>query len=635
MKEKKVSNLIFTFIPFTYLIAYTGALSLRWHQWQLLTRTLPQFMEGLGTLFAIVTSLATLISIFIGIELHKTNKLAERILAGDKPTDADRALAVKVYNRVRFWLAIENVVGFFLGNGAIAILDISLGVTTYIPSRLFLIIVEAVCMGTIVTFYEVYLFDTKFKPFREILEIHSIGNNKTTHISSKILLVTFVCFTFMGVNAFTCGYGLLHGDNINPGLDVMKEYLLNGLIMILMNLAEYMGLMFIVCNEMKRRISDITTVVKELEESGDLSRRINISIMDDIGLLTHTQNAFMDKLTGTIVNLKNETNRVTSSAEVLNQASGKCMSAVETMNVSIQEIDAEDQKTNQIINKTYTDIESLKDSAQQVEQLILNQNHAMERSSASVEQLSGNIASIADTTKKADGVSEELRKTTDLGVKCIVSAEEAIELIKDSSHSVQEAVMMIQDISSQTNLLAMNASIEAAHAGEAGKGFAVVADEVRKLANTTDQNIQTVTQYITDMEEKIQAGVSAMNQAKNAFNSIDKGVEQTAEIVRRIAEAVEEQRIGTRETLAASQEVVNSIHSIQELAVSQRQHTDNVYENTKNIVESSNNITKSLKQTSDASRNLNTILSSVNECVAENDTAVQSMQSVIREFKTE
>ena len=137
------------------------------------------------------------------------------------------------------------------------------------------------------------------------------------------------------------------------------------------------------------------------------------------------------------------------------------------------------------------------------------------------------------------------------------------------------------------------------------------------------------------MEEKIQAGVSAMNQAKNAFNSIDKGVEQTAEIVRRIAEAVEEQRIGTRETLAASQEVVNSIHSIQELAVSQRQHTDNVYENTKNIVESSNNITKSLKQTSDASRNLNTILSSVNECVAENDTAVQSMQSVIREFKTE
>jgi methyl-accepting chemotaxis protein len=635
MKEKKVSNLIFTFIPFTYLIAYTGALSLRWHQWQLLTRTLPQFTEGLGTLFAIVTSLATLISIFIGIELHKTNKLAERILAGDKPTDADRALAVKVYNRVRFWLAIENVVGFFLGNGAIAILDISLGVTTYIPSRLFLIIVEAVCMGTIVTFYEVYLFDTKFKPFREILEIHSIGNNKTTHISSKILLVTFVCFTFMGVNAFTCGYGLLHGDNINPGLDVMKEYLLNGLIMILMNLAEYMGLMFIVCNEMKMRISDVTTVVKELEESGDLSRRINISIMDDIGLLTHTQNAFMDKLTGTIVNLKNETNRVTSSAEVLNQASGKCMSAVETMNVAIQEIDAEDQKTNQIINKTYTDIESLKESAQQVEQLILNQNHAMERSSASVEQLSGNIASIADTTKKADGVSEELRKTTDLGVKCIVSAEEAIELIKDSSHSVQEAVMMIQDISSQTNLLAMNASIEAAHAGEAGKGFAVVADEVRKLANTTDQNIQTVTQYITDMEEKIQAGVSAMSQAKNAFNSIDKGVEQTAEIVRRIAEAVEEQRIGTRETLAASQEVVNSIHSIQELAVSQRQHTDNVYENTKNIVESSNNITKSLKQTSDASRNLNTILSSVNECVAENDTAVQSMQSVIREFKTE
>ncbi|MBQ5383442.1 MAG: hypothetical protein IIU46_03195, partial [Treponema sp.] len=204
----------------------------------------------------------------------------------------------------------------------------------------------------------------------------------------------------------------------------------------------------------------------------------------------------MDKLAKTIDGLKNETQHVSASAELLTQASGKCLSAVDTMNRAVSAIDSEDQKTNVIINKTYTDIESLKESAEQVENLILNQNHAMERSSASIEQLSGNIASIADTTKKADVISEELRKTTNLGVKYIGSAEEAITLIRESSNSVQEAVKMIQDISSQTNLLAMNASIEAAHAGEAGKGFAVVADEVRKLANTTDHNIQTVSQNI-------------------------------------------------------------------------------------------------------------------------------------------
>ena len=248
MEKKGVSNLIYSFIPFTYLIAYTGALSLRWHQYQLLTRTLPQFHVGLVTLFCIVTSLATLISIFMIPQFKKLNAMSARILDGAKPNEADRALAVKVYNRIRLLIAIENVVGFFIGNSITAILACVQGQNEYIPSRFVLTIVEAVCMGTIVTFYEVYLFDTKFKPYREMLEIHSIGNNKTTHISSKILLVTFVCLVFMGVNAFSCGYGLINGDNINPGMDVMKEYLVNGIIMIALNIAEYMGLMFIICN---------------------------------------------------------------------------------------------------------------------------------------------------------------------------------------------------------------------------------------------------------------------------------------------------------------------------------------------------------------------------------------------------
>jgi len=220
-------------------------------------------------------------------------------------------------------------------------------------------------------------------------------------------------------------------------------------------------------------------------------------------------------------------------------------------------------------------------------------------------------------------------------MKSINTAEEAISLIQESSQSVQMAVAMIKKISSETNLLAMNASIEAAHAGEFGQGFAVVADEVRNLASTTAQNLQIVSTNMSEMEEKITNGVNAMQDARNAFNMIDQGVVETAGIVRRIAESVEEQRKGTVETLSASQEVVQSISSIKELAVSQRQHTDNVYENTKNIVASSNSITQSLSITEDAANNLNSILSDVNNCVEENNSSVMKMKSHIDEFKTE
>jgi len=358
-------------------------------------------------------------------------------------------------------------------------------------------------------------------------------------------------------------------------------------------------------------------------------------MMDDIGYLTHSQNELMDMLASIIVGLKEQTNYVTDSAEVLNSSSSKSMDALETVNHAIGLIDAEDQHTSEIINKTYSDIESLKGSALEVEKLILNQTNAMERASSSVEQLSGNINSIADTTQMADKVSEVLRQTTERGMESIKSAEQAITLIQESSEAVQQAVAMIKKISSQTNLLAMNASIEAAHAGAFGKGFAVVADEVRNLASTTAKNLSTVSTNMNEMEEKILNGVEAMQDTKNAFTSIDTDVAKTTDIVRRIAEAVEEQRSGTKETLAATQEVMQSISSIKELVVSQRQHTDNVYENTKDIVNSSNNITHSLEETSSATENLNMILNGINECIENNTASVQKMKNHIDGFKTE
>lgn len=669
---KKLSNLSLAFIPATFICGLIGALILRWHQLALLYRSMDKYFVGIGTTLGAVALLVGIVAVYIARVLKPMKSLARKIQSGEKADENDRNLATKTYRKIRLIVMAENIVGFVIGQISVSIIDFITGNYPYIPSRFAIIVVQAVCFGIIVSLYEIYYFDLLFLPYRESLQIHSLNpkkNGRKHYISDKILTVGAITLILAATNAFSTSYGLILGENLDSAsadsvsaesishslesipsesipsgsvseksvsnANLMDEYIKNGLICIALNFATGFGLLLIVCLEMKSRIFKVTKIVEELEQSGDLSKRINISIDDDIGILTSTQNALMEKLTETIVSLKNETENVSSAANVLGSSSAKSLDALDLMKISVEEIREADKKTAEIINSTYADIESLKDSAEQVEHQILNQNQAVERASASIEEMTGNIASISETTKKADGISEDLRKTTEKGVKAIFSAEEAISLIEESSIEVSKAVEKIKEISSKTNLLAMNASIEAAHAGEAGKGFAVVAAEVRELSNTSAANVKTVFENISEMGEKIKNGVTAMKEAKTAFTSIDSGVVQTADIVRQIAQSVEEQRIGTNETLSATQQVVESIASLKELAVSQRQHTDNVFENTKNIVDSSNAITKSLSQTSDATMNLSAVLNDVNTCVEENNSSVQKMKSRINGFRTE
>ena len=635
--NKFANSIITRFVPLTLLGGYIGALSLRWQQLTLLYRTPDQYFKGIGTTIGAVTILAFIFALIFLKILSPMNELGKRIQNGEAVSEKDSILAGKVNKKINICVFIENSIGFIIGQTSVSVIDFINGVYVFTPSRFAIILLQAVCIGTILSLYEIYYFDLLFIPFREKLQIHDIktyGRKHNRPIAYKILLIAAVTLVYMGVNAYSTGYGLLYGDNVTSNTNVMKEFITYGIICIVLNFIECMGLFVIVCFEMKKRIKNVSNVIHELEQSGDLSRRINISLNDDIGVLTSSLNGLTDKLSDIISSLKTETYNVADSARILTDSSSRSIEALDSMKNAVQSIELEEKKTNEIINLTYADIESLRDSAKQVEDQVVNQSYAMERASASVEETAQNLVSISDTTKKADTITEELRIASENGMNSINTAEEAISLIQQSSEEVVHTVAMIQNIASQTNLLAMNAAIEAAHAGESGKGFAVVADEVRSLAATTSKNVQTVTKSMSEMAERIQNGVTAMTEAKNSFSSINNGVAQTADIVRRIAESVEEQRIGTTETLSATQEVVQSIASIKELAVSQRQHTDNVYENTKNIVTSSNSISESLVQTTSVSDNLNSILNNVNDCVENNTISVDKMKSRIDGFKT-
>jgi methyl-accepting chemotaxis protein len=206
---------------------------------------------------------------------------------------------------------------------------------------------------------------------------------------------------------------------------------------------------------------------------------------------------------------------------------------------------------------------------------------------ASVEQLSVSITHVADNANQAAQISEEAKQVTTTGRDVVYRAmnelervatditESAvlIESLGERSKQISSVVGVIREIADQTNLLALNAAIEAARAGEQGRGFAVVADEVRKLAERTSVSTQEIATTVSaildetgravsrmqDLSTNMSGSVGMARQAGDSLETIDQRAQQTVEVVHGIADS-------TREQSAASQEIARLVENIAQAA---------------------------------------------------------------------
>ncbi|HHU36760.1 MAG TPA: hypothetical protein GXZ47_05980 [Treponema sp.] len=192
-----------------------------------------------------------------------------------------------------------------------------------------------------------------------------------------------------------------------------------------------------------------------------------------------------------------------------------------------------------------------------------------QQASSAVEEMTAAIESITTvSTRNRDSV-ESLAESIANGITTADTTARTIESLSGSSKSLQDVVEVISAISSQTNLLAMNAAIEAAHAGDSGKGFAVVADEIRRLAEETALNSQTISKGLGAFFQEITTAEIANKQMESSFKEIDSGIANTQNAFEEIISGMKELSIGTKDinksvtdVVTASREMNNSIKSM-------------------------------------------------------------------------
>ena len=193
----------------------------------------------------------------------------------------------------------------------------------------------------------------------------------------------------------------------------------------------------------------------------------------------------------------------------------------------------------------------MNESIRNLEDYVTEQKSMVEQSTSSVTEMISSINNVAEITSRKRAATENLVKTAASGGEKLEATTSEINQITDNLDEIRGMATIIQQIASQTNLLAMNAAIEAAHAGEAGRGFAVVADEIRKLAEASSLNSKRISGVLKEVVNRIESASDSSHETLEAFKAIDTEVNGVSQSLDEIKSSMDELNIGGKQILEA------------------------------------------------------------------------------------
>jgi methyl-accepting chemotaxis protein len=418
--------------------------------------------------------------------------------------------------------------------------------------------------------------------------------------------------------------GGLHGDTIFVGIGTTILYLSTVTALVL------------IWNHTTARI--YLSIIRQLDALNsadkDLRSRIFITSVDELGTLAGLTNNFCSGLETDIFELKNVQHTLTETGKELQENAETSGAAVNQITGGISRLRERTGAQSTSVGEASVAVRQIAKNIESLDGMIANQAASISEASSSVEEMVGTISSINSSIERMAKQFDQLALDATNGSGIQNAAGGKIGTIVERSNALQEANKVVAAIAAQTNLLAMNAAIEAAHAGDAGRGFSVVADEIRRLADTSSKESRKIKNEILEVQSAIQEVVLATRNSEQAFTTISNGISETDALVKELHMAISEQHEGASQILEALRSMNDITAEVRTGSREMNSGSVIISDEMQHLLDSAQSVTENMDEIAKSVDHVSASSQTVSGIVATTKDAITEMESVVTQFKT-
>ncbi|MDR2020463.1 MAG: methyl-accepting chemotaxis protein [Treponema sp.] len=389
---------------------------------------------------------------------------------------------------------------------------------------------------------------------------------------------------------------------------------------------------FFISRSISSPLKNTITMFRNIGE-GDLTKRLDLKNKDEIGEMTRSFSAAMDKIRNLVTVIRNKALALSDTGDELSSSMVETAASINEITANIQSMKSQAANQSSGIEGAAAAMEKITVIINELSGHIDRQSESVAQSSSAIEEMLANIQSVTQTLiKNAENV-RDLSGASEMGRAGLQEVSSDIQAVSRESEGLLEINGVMKNIASQTNLLAMNAAIEAAHAGEAGRGFAVVADEIRKLAESSGEQSRIIADTLKTIKTSIDKIIQSANVVLNRFEAIDQGVKIVSEQEEHIRNAMEEQGTGSQQILEAVSRLNEITGMVKAGAQGMLSGSKEVIEKSQTMEGISREIAQGMQEMAAGADQINTVVIRVNEISGENKNDIEALMEEVGKFK--
>jgi methyl-accepting chemotaxis protein len=396
------------------------------------------------------------------------------------------------------------------------------------------------------------------------------------------------------------------------------------------------AVLFIVLGFITKPIVTVTNTLKDISQGeGDLTRTIPEKGNDEIADMSRYFNLTLAKIKNMVISIKRHAAVLSDTGNALASNMTQTASAINEITATIQNIKGRVINQSASVTQTGATMEQITSNINRLNEYVEQQSSNVTRSSCSIEEMLANIQSVTQTLVKNGESVNELTCASDLGRVSLQEAASNIQEIAHNSEGLLQINKVIEDIAAQTNLLSMNAAIEAAHAGEAGRGFAVVAGEIRKLAESSSEQSKTINVVLRKIKDSIDKVTESTGNTLIRFEDIDSDVKTVSQQDENIRNAMNEQNEGSKHILETISQLNEITRQVKNESVEMFEGSREVIQESRNLDQVTQEITGGINEMATGAQQINEAVNMVNEISVKNRENIDLLVREVSLFRVE